>query len=80
MTEVTAAVIWRGDKFLICQRPREKYCGLLWEFPDRIPEIISDAGKICTTEILSDADYLPTRAQRQCCLRMQTTGNYWHRC
>ena len=33
MMEVTAAVIWRGDKFLICQRPREKYCGLLWEFP-----------------------------------------------
>lgn len=33
MMEVTAAVIWRGDRFLICQRPREKYCGLLWEFP-----------------------------------------------
>ena len=33
MMEVTAAVIWQGDKFLICQRPREKYCGLLWEFP-----------------------------------------------
>ena len=25
---------------------------------DRIPEIISAAGKTCTTEILSDADYL----------------------
>ena len=34
MMEVTAAVIWQGDKFLICQRPREKYCGLLWKFPD----------------------------------------------
>ena len=33
MMEVTAAVIWQGGKFLICQRPREKYCGLLWEFP-----------------------------------------------
>lgn len=33
MMEVTAAVIWQEDKFLICQRPREKYCGLLWEFP-----------------------------------------------
>ena len=33
MMEVTAAVIWQGDKFLICQRPRDKYCGLLWEFP-----------------------------------------------
>ena len=33
MMEATAAVIWQGDKFLICQRPRDKYCGLLWEFP-----------------------------------------------
>ena len=31
--EVTAAVIRQGGRFLICQRPREKYCGLLWEFP-----------------------------------------------
>ena len=29
MMEVTAAVIWQGDKFLICQRLRDKYCGLL---------------------------------------------------
>lgn len=33
MLEVTAAVIWNGDKFLICQRPKGKYCELLWEFP-----------------------------------------------
>ena len=33
MMEVSAAVIWQGDRFLICQRPREKHCGLLWEFP-----------------------------------------------
>ncbi len=33
MLEVTAAVIWRGDRFLICQRPRGKNCALLWEFP-----------------------------------------------
>lgn len=32
MMEVTAAVIWQGDKFLICQRSRDKYCGLLREF------------------------------------------------
>ena len=29
MMEVTAAVIRQGDKFLICQRLRDKYCGLL---------------------------------------------------
>ena len=32
MTEVVAALIWRGDKFLICQRPEYKARGLLWEF------------------------------------------------
>ena len=32
MTEVVAALIWRGDRFLICRRPPEKARGLLWEF------------------------------------------------
>ena len=32
ITEVVAALIWRGDKFLICQRPADKARGLLWEF------------------------------------------------
>ena len=32
MTEVVAALIWNGDKFLICQRPAHKARGLLWEF------------------------------------------------
>ncbi len=31
-TEVVAALIWRGDKFMICQRPAHKARGLLWEF------------------------------------------------
>lgn len=31
--EVTAAVICQGDRVLICQRPANKNCGLLWEFP-----------------------------------------------
>lgn len=29
---VVAALIRRGDRFLICRRPREKVRGLLWEF------------------------------------------------
>lgn len=33
MIDVAAAVICRGDKILMCQRPAEKKCGLLWEFP-----------------------------------------------
>lgn len=32
MTEVVAALIWRGNTFMICQRPAHKARGLLWEF------------------------------------------------
>lgn len=32
MTEVVAALIWDGDRFLICQRPKKKARGLLWEY------------------------------------------------
>ena len=31
MTEVVAALIWDGVKFLACQRPAHKTRGLLWE-------------------------------------------------
>lgn len=31
-TEVVAALIWDGSRFLICQRPAHKARGLLWEF------------------------------------------------
>ncbi len=30
---VTAAIIYNDGKFLICQRPKNKACGLFWEFP-----------------------------------------------
>ena len=32
MTEVVAALIWKGNRFLACQRPAHKARGLLWEF------------------------------------------------
>lgn len=32
MTEVVAALIWEGNRFLACQRPAHKARGLLWEF------------------------------------------------
>lgn len=32
MTEVVAALIWRENRFLACQRPAHKARGLLWEF------------------------------------------------
>ncbi len=30
--EVVAALIWEGERFMICQRPPQKARGLLWEF------------------------------------------------
>ena len=32
MIEVVAALIWKNNKFMICQRPAHKARGLLWEF------------------------------------------------
>ena len=32
MVDVVAALIWQGEKFMICQRPSHKARGLLWEF------------------------------------------------
>ena len=32
MVEVVAALVWHGDKFMICQRPAHKARALLWEF------------------------------------------------
>lgn len=32
MVQVAAALIWQGDKFMICQRPLSKTRALEWEF------------------------------------------------
>lgn len=32
MVQVAAALIWQGNRFLICQRPPHKARGMLWEF------------------------------------------------
>lgn len=32
ITEVVAALIWDGNRFMACQRPAHKARGLLWEF------------------------------------------------
>ena len=32
MTEVVAALIWDGERFMACQRPANKARALLWEF------------------------------------------------
>ena len=32
IVHVVGALIWQGDRFMICQRPANKKRGLLWEF------------------------------------------------
>ena len=32
ITEVVAVLIWKNNKFMICQRPANKARGILWEF------------------------------------------------
>lgn len=32
IVEVVAALIWQGDRFMICRRPAHKKRGLLWEY------------------------------------------------
>ena len=46
MTDVVAALIWEGDRFLACQRPAHKARGLVWEFV---------GGKVEPGESLEDA-------------------------
>ena len=45
MVEVVAALVWEGNKFMICQRPAHKARGLLWEFVGRSEE--RRVGKEC---------------------------------
>lgn len=44
--EVTAAIIRQNGKILICQRPAEKNCSLLWEFPGGKIEV-GETGEQC---------------------------------
>ena len=56
--EVVAALIWRGGRFLACQRPSEKARGLLWEFV---------GGKV------EDGESGPQALVRECCEELGVT-------
>ena len=45
-TDVVAAIIKKGDKYLLAKRSKEKYMGLKWEFP---------GGKVEQNETFKDA-------------------------
>ena len=57
MIEVTAAVIRKQGRVLICQRPEGKSCALLWEFP---------GGKIEPGETAKESLEREIREELQC--------------
>ena len=61
---VVAAVISRGDKLLVCQRPAHKRHGGLWEFP---------GGKCEPGE--SDADAIRRELAEELCVETLTVGD-----
>jgi 8-oxo-dGTP diphosphatase len=63
--EVAAALIWRGEKLLICQRPAHKARGLLWEFP---------GGKREAGETLEDC--LIRECEEELGVRLAVRGQY----
>ena len=62
LTRVVAAVIERGNRVLIAQRPPQKRHGYMWEFP---------GGKVETTE--SDLDALQRELSEELGLRVIST-------
>lgn len=56
MTEVAAALIWDGDRFMICQRPEGKKRGLLWEFAGGKVEAGETAGEALVRECREELD------------------------
>lgn len=60
--EVVAALIWDGDKFLICQRPKQKARALLWEFA---------GGKVEPGETKEQALIRECREELDVCLQVE---------
>ena len=56
MTEVAAALIWNGDRFMICRRPENKARGLLWEFPGGKLELGETAQEALLRECMEELD------------------------
>ena len=62
--EVTAAIIHQNRKILICQRPLDKSCGLLWEFPGgKIEE--GETGEQCIVRECQEELGIAIRVERK---------------
>ena len=59
MTEVVAALIWKGERFLACQRPAHKARALLWEFV---------GGKVEPCETMEEALVRECREELDVCI------------
>ena len=66
MVEVVAALIWKNNKFMICQRPAHKARGLLWEFV---------GGKVEPGETKEQA--LIRECQEELDITLQTFGEFF---
>lgn len=58
ITEVVAALIWQGEKFMICQRPAHKARGLLWEFVGGKVEVGESKEEALVRECREELDVL----------------------
>ena len=58
MVEVVASLIWKNNKFMICQRPAHKARGLLWEFVGGKVELGETKEQALTRECKEELDIL----------------------
>lgn len=69
IVEVVAALIWNGEKFMICQRPVNKKRGLLWEFvggkvekgESKEQALIRECKEELDIEIAADSEFISTK-------------------
>lgn len=69
IVEVVAALIWNGEKFMICQRPANKKRGLLWEFvggkvekgESKEQALIRECKEELDIEIAVDSEFISTK-------------------
>lgn len=69
IVEVVAALIWNGEKFMICQRPANKKRGLLWEFvggkvekgESKEQALIRECKEELNIEIDVDSEFISTK-------------------
>jgi len=58
MVQVVAALIWQGDRFLICRRPENKTRALLWEFVGGKVEKGESKAQALVRECMEELDVL----------------------